>query len=118
MQKDEPDSLLVEAYKDRVNTSGRHGFNLDLLYCLPKKASAVHENMGEYYTPSDTRPLSIVNTDNRIIASAMRLTWEPIFNNWVSKVQRGFLKGRSMLANIIDIDEASTTASLTERCGV
>ena len=73
--------------------------------------------MGEYYSPSDTRPLSIVNTDNRIIASAMRLTWEPIFNNWVSKVQRGFLKGRSMLANIIDIDEASMTVSLTERYG-
>ena len=107
MQRDDHESLLTEAYRDRVDTLGRHDFNLGLLCCLPKKAAGVHDQFGEFYTPADTRPLSIVNTDNRIIASALRLAWEPIFYDWVSKAQIDFLKGRSMLANIIDIDEAS-----------
>ena len=58
-----------------------------------------------------------MNTDNRILASAMRLAWEPTFNKWVSRLQRGFLKGRSMLANLLDIDEAAMTVSLKEKHG-
>ena len=73
--------------------------------------------MGDFYTASDTRPLAIVNTDNRIIASSLGLAWEPIFNKWVSKLQRGFLRGRSMLANVLDIDEEAMTISLKESCG-
>ena len=57
-----------------------------------------------YYTADHTRPLSIVNCDNRLVASAMRIRWEDILDNWVSDLQRGFLPGRSMLSNVIDID--------------
>ena len=94
-----------------------HKFNLGILCCLPKKVAGTHSTLGDYYTAADTRPLSIVNTDNRIIASAMKLAWEPIFNKWVSDSQRGFLKGRSMLANILEIDEVAMTISLTEAYG-
>eukprot|EP00959_Pyramimonas_sp_CCMP1952_P328881 6885399-Pyramimonas_sp.AAC.1 len=41
----------------------------------------------------------------------MKLAWEPIFNDWVCVAQRGFLTGRSMLMNIIDVDEAAMTAA-------
>ena len=117
MQKPDAERILVEAHMDRTDVLGRHDFNLGILCCLPKKPAGTHENLGDFYSPSDTRPLSIVNTDNRLIASALRLAWEPIFNKWVSKVQRVFLKGRSMLANVIDIDEASMTVSLKEKYG-
>ena len=40
--------------------------------------------------------LPVVDTDNKLIAGAFRLRWEPIFIKWVSKMQRGFVKGRSM----------------------
>ena len=117
MQKPDAERILVEAHMDRTDFLGRHDFNLGILCCLPKKPAGKLENLGDFYSPSDTRPLSIVNTDNRLIASALRLAWEPIFNKWVSKVQRVFLKGRSMLANVIDIDEASMTVSLKEKYG-
>ena len=108
-------TLLSMAYRDSEG-GDRHDFNLGLLCCLPKKAGT-HETIGDFFTASDTRPLTIVNTDNRIIASSLRLVWEPIFNRWVSKLQRGFLKGRSMLANVLDIDEEAMTISLKECYG-
>ena len=108
--------LICTAY-DHPEHTGSHDFNTGLLCCLPKKATGVHEIHGEFYGAGDTRPLAIVNTDNRLIASAMRLAWEPLLNSWISKAQRGFLKGRSMLMNILDIDEKAMTVSLKEAYG-
>ena len=67
---------------------------------------------GEYYSGDNTRPLALVNTDNRILASAARMAWEPLLEKYISKQQQGFLKGRSMLSNIIDIDFQAMTVSL------
>ena len=102
---------LVEAYKSMTGSQA-HDFNLSILCLLPKKASGHDEAKGNYYHPGDTRPLSISNVDNRLLASAARLAWEPILERWVSRLQRGFLKGRSMLHNTIDIDWESMVISL------
>ena len=67
---------------------------------------------GDFYTGETTRPLALVNTDNRILASAARITWEPILANFISLEQQGFLKGRQMLGNVIDIDYEAMTVSL------
>ena len=61
--------------------------------CLPKTPSRTDAVQGDMYAPSKTRPLSIVNTGNRIIANAYRLMMEPIIGMWVSDMQRGFLNG-------------------------
>ena len=37
---------------------------------------------------------------------------EPLFARWVSPGQRGFLPGRSLLANVIDVDEGMQMTSL------
>ena len=68
--------------------------------------------LGDFFRASDTRPLNIVNSDNRILANAVRKCIEPILERFISHHQRGFLPGRSMLANIIDIDHESTRVSL------
>ena len=81
------------------------------------KIAGTHNTFGDLLTPADTHALSILTADNRLMASAFRLAWEPIFNQWVSSAQTGDLRGRSMLANIIDIDEGSMTISLKERDG-
>ena len=73
--------------------------------------------MGDYFLPGDTRPLNISNVDNRLLASAARLAWEPILEQWVSQMQRGFLKGRSMIHNIIDVDWHAMTISLRHEGG-
>ena len=90
---------------------------MGLLCCLPKKPSGADPTTGEYYSAENTRPLSIVNTDNRLIANSYRLRWEPIFAKWVSEYQRGFLPGRSMLSNVIDVDYEAMTVSLTQPQG-
>ena len=82
-----------------------------------KKRSGTHEALGDYYEAPSTRPLSIVNTDNRLLANAARIRWEPILSKWVSAPQRGFLKGRSMLANVVDIDVEAMQVSLAEEYG-
>ena len=79
-------------------------FNHAILCCLPKTAARTDPVHGNVHTPEQTRPLSIVNTDNRLVANAYRLLLEPILKDWVSEMQRGFLPGRSMLSNIVDVD--------------
>ena len=58
------------------------------------------------------RPLNITNTDNRIMCSAIRLHIELAIAPGVSMAQRGFIKGRPMLSNIVDIEEAMLSSSL------
>ena len=91
-----------------------HPFNLGTLVCLPKKAVAHHHEHGEVYSAENTRPLSIVDTSNRIIANSFRHKWEPRLARWICPEQRGFLPGRSILANVIDIEEAAAHQALGE----
>ena len=55
-----------------------------------------------------------MNTDNRIIASAVRLALEPILGAWVSGRQQGFIKGRSMLSNVAEIEHQAAFHALQE----
>ena len=121
-------TTLFEALRDLMTPEGADRlsqfyedlggqFNLGLLVLLPKKATGVDPLFGDYYAPGDTRPLSIVNTDNRVMANAVRIALEPVFERWVSEVQRGFLAGRSLLANVVDIDHEAMRVSLRCRHG-
>ena len=60
------------------------------------------------------RPLDITNTGNSVLCSAIPLHAEPIVAPGIDATQRGFLRGRSMLANVVDIDEAMAHAALEE----
>ena len=51
-----------------------------------------------------TRPISIVNTDNRLIANVYRFRLEPILDNIISPQQQGFLPGRSMISNVLSVE--------------
>ena len=110
LASDKGSALLAEAYSDLL--LAEHSYNLGLLCCLPKKPSGHSADGSPYYTADHTRPLSIVNCDNRLVASAMRIRWEGVLDKWVSDFQRGFLPGRSMLSNVIDIDLNAMLVSL------
>ena len=101
---------------DDIRPEG-HNFNLGLLICLGKKPHSEHPEFGQIYRPGSTRPLSIVNTDNRLIANAARLRWERLLNPWISPQQQGFLGNRSILKNVLDIDFACMTTALTTNTG-
>ena len=112
--------ILFEAAQALLTADGPDpppNFNVAFLCCLPKKPVKTDPRSGDLYDAKSTRPLSVVNTDNRIIASAMRLTLEPTISPCVSQMQRGFLQGRSMLSNIIDIDYHSLKVSLNSPHG-
>ena len=80
-------------------------FNFAFLVCLPKEE-------GDVLEPSSTRPLSIVDASNRIIASIFRVALERQVSTWVSSAQTGFLPGRQMLRNVLDVDFAAQKISL------
>ena len=107
---------LVEAFKG-LSSERSHDFNVSILCLLPKKITGQDVEMGSYFHPNDTRPLSVSNVDNRLLASAARIAWEPILEKWVSEAQRGFLKGRSMLHNVLEIDWSAMTVSLKSEHG-
>eukprot|EP00959_Pyramimonas_sp_CCMP1952_P468264 9492941-Pyramimonas_sp.AAC.1 len=91
------------------------GFNASLLCCLPKKPTRTSEAGEQIYKPEGTRPLSITNTDNRIIANACRLRWEPVVGPGIASSQRGFLQGRSMLSNVVDVEHHAMLAATEEQ---
>ena len=116
LASDQAIETLMSAFEG-ASQEQTHDFNASILCLLAKKPTGVEDSVGAYFHPKDTRPLSICNVDNRLLASAARLAWEPILERWVSKYQRGFLKGRSMLHNIIDIDTTAMTVSLQHEHG-
>ena len=59
---------------------------------------------GDVYSPDNLRPLSIVGCFNRIIASALRFKLARRMEEVVGKEQRGFMKDRQIIENVIEID--------------
>ena len=90
---------------------GNTAFNEATMVFIPKKV-AREVNGVRFNEPGDVRPLSVVNTDNRLMANAVRLRVEPLLAKAISPEQRGFLPGRSMLQNVLDIDGEMRAASL------
>ena len=94
-----------------LDGDGNTDFNLATMVFIPKKVDRVI-NGTSCCEPGDVRPLSIVNTDNRLMANAVRLRVEPILEKVISSAQRGFLPGRSMLQNVVEVDCEMRAASL------
>jgi len=103
---------VTEAYKDR--SAREHDFNLNLLFCIPKKAVRQDENIGPVYTAEGTRPISVADFSNRIIAAAFKHRWEPIMSRWISAEQRGFIPGRSMLDNVVELEHRMMEEAISE----
>eukprot|EP00959_Pyramimonas_sp_CCMP1952_P452016 9463974-Pyramimonas_sp.AAC.1 len=79
-------------------------FNLAYLICLPKCSGTLTSTGEDFYDPCNTRPLSIVDASNRILASIFRVALERSAAPWVSAPQKGFLQGRHMIRNVLDVD--------------
>ena len=54
-----------------------------------------------------------------LIANSYRLKWEEFFKKWISQEQQGFISGRSIMKDILDIERASLkTAAKGEKGGI
>ena len=72
------------------------GFNHGFLFLLPKKETGL---------VSDTRPISVTNTDNRILASSVARAIMPAVSALLDPAQRGFLAGISGHSHIEDLNK-------------
>jgi ribonuclease HI/exonuclease III len=72
------------------------GFNHGFLFLLPKKDTGL---------VSDTRPISVTNTDNRILAKTVARAIMPAVTALLDPAQRGFLAGISGHPHIEDINK-------------
>ena len=70
-----------------------------------------------YFKPGGTRPISIVDASNRIVASIFCAVLEKEIGHRIDNSQKGFLKGRQMLRNVLEVDFASHKISIRSRSG-
>lgn len=59
----------------------------------------------------------MVNADNYIIVNAYRSIIEPIFGRWISPMQEGFLKGRSIIKNVVGLTHVTQGVALNSDRG-
>jgi hypothetical protein len=93
-------------------------FNWAFLVCLPKAPGLTEPSGLEMHEAGNTRPLSIVDASNRILANIFRIALERRVGTWISPMQRGFLQGRQMLRNVLDIDFGAQKISVKSKSGV
>ena len=86
--------LVLEALASGVLPP--EGFNHGLLFLIPKKGTLL---------PCDTRPISVTNADNRIIAKAVVAAITPALLATLHASQKGFVKGRHFEDHIRELNE-------------
>jgi hypothetical protein len=92
-------------------------FNGSILCCLPKSGNSKHEDGHDILEAKETRPLTIADCANRLIANSYRYRWEGLIDTIVDPAQRGFLPGRSMLHNVTDIEHTAMITALSATDG-
>jgi hypothetical protein len=92
-------------------------FNHAFLCCIPKSADGITSNGLPVHTAGGTRPISIVDASNRIIAAILSTAQERCVGSRISDLQNGFVHGRNMMNNLIDIDEAAQKVSINSTRG-
>ena len=85
-------------------------FNNAWLVLLPKGQDESDEAVISR-GPGETRPLSVSNTDCKIVACACNESLKAALPRWAKYEQRGFVMGRQLVDNVIDIDAVSHVAA-------
>ena len=112
-------TLFLEAALAMLDGNSPHdeNFNLAFMVCIPKKAESYLADMTPVYSAAGTRPISIVDAANRILASIFCKVLETAVGTRLNYFQKGFLKDRHMLRNVLDIDLAAHKISIKTRTG-
>ena len=90
----------------RQDVSPSPAFNESITVFSPR-GSQPHDPVEIIREPLQTRPLSLKNTDNKIIVASNVRMLEPQYQKITHKIQNGFVKGRNFLNNCVDLDAAS-----------
>jgi len=86
-------------------------FNESSAIFVPK-GSQPHDPVEVIREPLQTRPLSLKNTDNKIIVATNVKSLEPQYKQITHRCQNGFVGGRNFLNNLLDLDSAGRIYSM------
>ena len=92
-------------------------FNYAILCCIPKAPDELSDDGTPVFRAGSTRPISIVDAANRIVAAVLQTSLERCVGNRFLEIQRGFLADRKVLMNLIDLDFAAQKISIKPRRG-
>ena len=99
--------LLYKCYLHLLETGELpDNFNEAFMVFLPKVPPSPGEDVAQCRA-SETRPLSLSNTDSKILAKALAQPLELIGERYVDKNQQGNVKGRDILSNVVNIETAA-----------
>ena len=79
---------------------------------LPEKVLVEDLHGTTVRSPSETRPLSLKNTDNKIITSVTNASLNPRIAKHAHRSQAGFIPGRNVVANVLHADTIARIAIL------
>ena len=82
------------------------GFNALLKVFVPK-GELEGDSVEVIWYLEDVRPLGLKNTDNKIICGVWNRVLRPVVSRCSSPLQRGFVAGRQLAQNPVDIDAAA-----------
>ena len=74
---------------------------------FPPKGSRDDDARAVIRRPDETRPLSMKNADNKTICRVLNGLIRHIGTRHVAHIQRGFVAGRQLTQNIVDLDAAA-----------
>ena len=85
-------------------------FNASVMVFVPK-GSKPGDDDGARRAPDEVRTLSLANTDRKTVSGALAFSLAGAAQDNICKTQRGFVRGRSLLQNVVDLDSAGRTCS-------
>ena len=77
-------------------------FNIVFQCFAPKSSEGPCD--GGVRDPKELRPLGLKNTDNKLIASVFTWSLATVLSHGASRLQNGFVPGRQLLQNPVDLD--------------
>ena len=93
-----------------------HDANLAFLVLIAKGAHADDSGNSLFRAAEQTRPLSLSNTDVKIFECALRSVLEEALATWANAKQRGFVRGRVMLQNVLEVESRSLALAFSQYC--
>ena len=111
--------LLFKLYQEIVHGKiPPNDFLSSLMVFIPKGEDATDTSVISR-SAENVRPLCLSNTDGKIITSAIALPMNAAGKYTVDHRQRGFVEGRCMIDNILDLESMGICAQLqNKRCAV
>jgi hypothetical protein len=107
--------LLILAFMMSPTAEIPLWFNLAYMCFIPKDPTGHNAYGIPYYSADCTRPLSLADTFNKLLANTLRIALERFAAPRIFFVRRGFLKGRQVLDNVVELDHFAHLFSMASR---